>query len=442
MKQCRSLLWMALLTVVATIFPIAPLPAAQALWTGPAPTKRHAAFYLKDGDRVVFYGDSITEQHLYTTYIESYCVTRFPKKHFTFVNSGWGGDRVTGGGGGPIDVRLQRDVLAYKPTVVTICLGMNDGGYRPFDPDLYATYVGGYRHILDTLLRELPGVRITLLTPPAFDDVTRAPGFPGGYNATLLAYGEAVRELGREYGLVVADTNTPLIALLDRAETRDKELAPKIIPDRVHPAPGGHLAMAAAVLKAWNAPDTVADIEIDAGSGQIVRQEDTHLSDLHAAPTGVRFTHTDGALPWPLDRDPNKNPEMALALQLTDDEPALDHFILAVTHLQDGSYTLRVDGHDVGIFSSADLQHGIDLAALPDLPSNRQAQEVLSLTRQHNQLHFRRWREVQVPHTTNGTVDAATQHTLDDLDAQAAEAVRKQHAAAQPVSHQVELVHT
>ena len=29
-----------------------------------------STFYLKDGDRVVFYGDSITDQRLYTTFAE------------------------------------------------------------------------------------------------------------------------------------------------------------------------------------------------------------------------------------------------------------------------------------------------------------------------------------------------------------------------------------
>src|SRR5579859_8134896 len=36
-------------------------------------------FYLKNGDHVVFYGDSITEQRLYTSFVETYVVTRFPK---------------------------------------------------------------------------------------------------------------------------------------------------------------------------------------------------------------------------------------------------------------------------------------------------------------------------------------------------------------------------
>src|SRR5437016_12617874 len=83
-------------------------------------------FAIRDGDRIVFYGDSITDQRLYTTFVETYIVTRFPAMNVAFVHSGWGGDRVSGGGGGPIDVRLARDVFAYKPTVVTVMLGMND----------------------------------------------------------------------------------------------------------------------------------------------------------------------------------------------------------------------------------------------------------------------------------------------------------------------------
>src|SRR6266513_559897 len=106
-------------------------------------------FQLKDGDRVVFYGDSITDQRLYTTFAETYVVTRFPKLNVSFVHSGWGGDRVTGGGGGPIDLRLRRDVFAYKPTVMTIMLGMNDGSYRAFDEKIFDTYAKGYQHILD-----------------------------------------------------------------------------------------------------------------------------------------------------------------------------------------------------------------------------------------------------------------------------------------------------
>src|SRR5438552_12219675 len=141
---------------------------------------RAESFALKEGDRVVFYGDSITDQRLYTTFVEDYVVTRFPHEKIRFVHSGWRGDRITGGGGGPIDLRLDRDVIAYRPTVMTIMLGMNDGSYRAFDPSIFDRYARGYEHIVTKVKQALPGVRLTLIQPSPFDDVTRAPTFEGG----------------------------------------------------------------------------------------------------------------------------------------------------------------------------------------------------------------------------------------------------------------------
>src|SRR6266853_2365242 len=89
------------------------------------------SFALKDGDRVVFYGDSITEQKLYTSDVEEFVLTRFPQWRVSFTHSGVGGDKVSGGRAGPVELRLERDVFAYQPTVVTVMLEMNDGYTRP-----------------------------------------------------------------------------------------------------------------------------------------------------------------------------------------------------------------------------------------------------------------------------------------------------------------------
>jgi len=51
---------------------------------------------------VVFYGDSITEQRLYTTFVETFVLTRYPQLNVRFVNSGWGRETVAGGDGGPV----------------------------------------------------------------------------------------------------------------------------------------------------------------------------------------------------------------------------------------------------------------------------------------------------------------------------------------------------
>jgi lysophospholipase L1-like esterase len=120
-------------------------------------------FALKDGDTVVFYGDSITERRIYSSFTEAYVLTRFPRLKVRFVHSGWAGDTVAGGAGGSLQVRLQRDVIAYQPTVVTILLGMNDGHYRALDKTTYGDFTTGYETLIKILKAALPNVRLTLL---------------------------------------------------------------------------------------------------------------------------------------------------------------------------------------------------------------------------------------------------------------------------------------
>ena len=170
---------MPLSNLRTTMKTILCLLAAVALTT--LATAENNPFHLKDGDRVVFYGDSITDQRLYTTFAETFVVTRFPGMNVSFVHSGWGGDRVTGGGGGAIDLRLTRDVFAHKPTVMTVMLGMNDASYKAFDAGVYSTYTNGYQHIVDSMKKNSPSTRMTLIQPSPFDDVTQPPKFEGGY---------------------------------------------------------------------------------------------------------------------------------------------------------------------------------------------------------------------------------------------------------------------
>jgi lysophospholipase L1-like esterase len=135
-----------------------PLSAQEA-------AKNRDGFGLHDGDTVVFYGDSITEQRLYTGDIENFLLTRYSARKVRFINSGVGGDKVSGGWAGPVDLRLSRDVFPYKPTVVTIMLGMNDGYFRPWNDGVFSTYADGYRHIVEEVQKELPQTRLLLLKP-------------------------------------------------------------------------------------------------------------------------------------------------------------------------------------------------------------------------------------------------------------------------------------
>jgi len=398
-------------------------------------------FYLKNGDRVVFYGDSITDQRLYTTFVETFVVTRFPAMNVSFVHSGWGGDRVTGGGGGPIDLRLQRDVFAYKPTVVTVMLGMNDGSYKAFDAGIYSQYTNGYQHIVDSVKKNSPKTRMTLIQPSPFDDVTQPPKFEGGYNEVLVRYGQYVKVLaGREH-LDLADLNTAVVAALEKAKAVDAEKAKKIIPDRVHPAPSGHLLMAAELLKAWNAPATVTWVEINAAAKSVTQQTATTVAGLKVDAT-VSWSQLDDALPMPADIRPDMSDDVTkLAVSSSDFIQALDQQPLKVTGLTANRYLLKIDTNNVGEFTREELARGINLAVL-DTPMAQQAKQVHKLTIQHNNLHFEGWREIQVRLEKHNSdkFSKATQAAIRAFNAEEAEQIQKQRAAAKPVRHQYELV--
>lgn len=386
-------------------------------------------FFLKNGDRVVFYGDSITEQRLYTTMVETYVVTRFPQQKIEFINSGWGGDRVTGGGGGPIKVRLQRDVYAHRPTVVTIMLGMNDASYRAFDDSIYATFTSGYSDIVNDILTNLPGVRLTLIQPSPFDDVTRPPMFPGGYNAVLVRYGNFVQKLAATKQQSQVDFNGPVVEMLKKAKELDPAKSQQIIPDRVHPGQSGHLIMAEALLRSWNAPAVVTEVDLGGGAAQAVNSE---VRDLQNGKT-LTWTQIDQALPMPVNVN---DPVVKLTLRSSNFTEALNEEVLKVTDLKGSYYNLKIDDESVGIFTSAQLAAGINLAVLKT-PMSEQAETVRKLIEKHTSIHALRWHSIEV-----GLEDAKTEALevsippmLRGLDEEEAGLVAQAHSSAQPVPH-------
>ena len=396
----------------------------------------NAPFALKNGDRVVFYGDSITDQRMYTLLTEQYIVTRFPNLNVRFVHSGWGGDRVTGGGGGPIDLRLNRDVTAYKPSVVTVMLGMNDASYRAFDAGIFQTYADGYKHLVEKVKKDNPGVRLTLIQPSPYDDVTRPEGFPGGYNAVLLRYASFVGQLASEQGAGVADLNNPVVAMLKKANATDATNAAKIIADRVHPGWGGQLIMAEALLKAWNAPALVSSVTLDAASGKSETQN-ARVSKVQAVKDGsLRWSTLEGSLPFPLGSpDPNAAAPYNLAVASSDFVQALDQETLTVTNLAAPRYTLKIDGKSIGEFTKEQLAGGVNLATL-NTPMLQQALLVGKLTQLRANVHNSRWREYQVPQANDPQATQFLPALLKNLDAADEPLTKAQRDAAKPRAHQ------
>jgi lysophospholipase L1-like esterase len=391
-----------------------------------------AQFALHDGDTVVFYGDSITEQRQYTSDVEMYTLTRFPGRKVRFLNAGVGGDKVSGGWAGPVDLRLERDVLNAHPTVLTIMLGMNDGYYRPFDKEILATYADGFRHILDTVQSGVPGVRITLLKPSPFDDVTRAPQWDPGYNSVMLHFGELMDQLATERKLSVADLNAPVTTVLAKAKQIDPVMASALALDRVHPGTAVHWVMAESILKSWGAPSIVSSASIDAAKGTVLLADNTTITQLQHGKAGLSWVELDNALPLPL-APVEVDPYLALALQASDLTEALNQQPLRVTGLAAGSYRLLIDEQEAGTFTADELDKGVNLALL-ETPMAEQARLVAFDNDRKNQIenmHFSQQNNVQ-----DVNAQALTGKLKGALDA----AFERERKDAQPVAHRYRVV--
>lgn len=400
--------------------------ALLSLLVSSAAVAQPAPFFLHDGDTVVFYGDSITEQRLYTVYIETAVRTQHPAWHIRFYNAGVGGDRVSGGGAGPIDTRLNRDVIARHPTVVVIMLGMNDRATS----ETRAAYAPGYEHILTRLANEIHGVRLSLIAPSPFDQITR-PGDRG--NDPLVEFTALDKSLAAKYHANFVDLNTPLVAAIIRANRINPTAAKLALTDRVHPTAGFHWLMAETILRGWNMPEAAAQVTLDARAGTIVEQVGSSVRDLHVERNKVLWSETDNPDTTIFDAiDGNE----ALFSILTE-APHLGQRILSVNNLAAGDYSLEIDGKPYTThYAAAQLATGIDLSMLPT-PMHSQGRNVFYACSDSDALQISRIRAIaRIKELPANTPLAEGTRFLDDvIDA----AEHRIATASTPTSHSFSL---
>src|SRR5438874_10537923 len=141
-----------------------------------------ADFPLKDGDIWVMAGDSITAQHLHSNYFEAFCFARYPKLKFAFRNSGVGGHTIPS-----TLARFEYDIAAWKPTVVSVELGMNDSGGTATDK-----FVSNMETMVQRI-RDVHARPVILAASPVNDGTTAAKN--QGRNVRLADYATALKEL-------------------------------------------------------------------------------------------------------------------------------------------------------------------------------------------------------------------------------------------------------
>ena len=223
-----------------------------------------AETHLKQGDVVAVCGDSITEQKLYSVYIENYLLLCKPKQEIRVAQFGWSGEHAPGFLG-----RMKNDVLWLEPTVATTCYGMNDGGYSPMDEAKAKRYRDATRAIVKTF--KAAGVRTIIVGSPGAVDTDffrRGTGGAEMYNKTLSELRDIARQVAEEEGVVFANVFDAMYTAMPKAKATLGSQYHVCGPDGFHPAPNGHLIMAYAFLKAMGCDGNIGTITFDAKSGK------------------------------------------------------------------------------------------------------------------------------------------------------------------------------
>ena len=405
-----------------------------------------ADFFIKNNDNVVFLGDSITQQKLYTTYLEAYTLTRFPAYDLTFRNSGWGGDtawlrkrwktdekKLFSATGEllekivteAVNKGLERDILPLKPTAVTVNFGMNDHSYQAFRPDIFRAYKRSQEEIVRTLKKN--GARVALLTPQPIEDMKKVSS-KDIRNISLRKFSDGLKDIAAAEGAVYADQFAPYMEIISkRTEGQKKTIGEG---DAVHPGPCGHTIMAWAILKELNAPALVSSAVIDTSVKWFnflkkkVETKNCTVSNVSYKDGVLSFDRLDNALPMPVDK------RALNAIKLAKITCNLNRYPVCIKGLTDGEYDVLIDGKSVVKITSKEGKACTNLAKVAT-PASEQAYKILTLVFKKNDVYFNRWRNVQLK---GG--DAAK---LAPLDKQIAEMEQQINALRKPVTHHFEI---
>ncbi len=218
----RTLLFILLTTLI-----LSPMSQAQ-----------NSNFKLKDGETVVFLGDSITQAASkpegYISLIELFCgVNGF---EVTAINAG-----ISGNKSDDMLARLDDDVLRHNPDWVSISCGVNDvwHQFKFASPGLLLEdYRVNMIKIVDQCLKS--GAKVILNTAtPIYEDLD------GKENQKLRKYNAFLRELAEEKDLLLSDQFAAFEALIQK-KINDERL---LTTDGVHMNHRGNRLMARTILE-------------------------------------------------------------------------------------------------------------------------------------------------------------------------------------------------
>lgn len=334
------------------------------------PLSAEDSLELRDGDRIVFLGNTFIERAQNYGYLETLLAVGGPRRNVTFRNLGWSADNVFGHSRAVFDRpsagfgKLRKQVVEAKPTVLVIGYGSNAAyaGRKGLD-----SFLEGYRRLLDALAGT--GARIVLLSPIRLENKGPPLPNPGPQNANLAVYVKAIGELaaGRDYLYV------NLFKAL-RAEGPGRALTD----NGIHLNARGYRAAARTIAAALGLDVEGVEVRLEA-RGDAVRASSARnavVRELKGGAGGVSFSMTRSMLPgFPGGGDAAE--------------------VLSIGGLLPGAYALRIDGVEVIKATAATWKVGVAFDRGPDFD---RVDKIRRLGVEKNFFYFHRYRPANWPY--------------------------------------------
>ncbi|GAB4012624.1 hypothetical protein GCM10028808_29270 [Spirosoma migulaei] len=326
----------------------------------------NAPFELKNGDRVVFLGNSLFENDFQYGYLELALTTRWPDRDVTYRNLGWTGDNVYGIARSTItnpptgyDL-LMEHITKAQPTLVFVAYG----GIEAQDGEAgLPSFTEGLGKLLDKI--DQLGAQAILLSPipilaaDSVQSLTKR-------NAMLEVYASAIAKMASARGKRYIDMFKPIQEISKQTPLTD---------NGIHLNETGYYQLAMILERSLGLGPRTAPISISTSKQAAETSGPAKLLGAGNTNENLRFTIDERYLPLPTPADAKGLPDQAQLLKLTG--------------LKKGFYTLTADNEELVTASAKQWEEGV---AIRQGSNFEQVRELRQMILKKNELFFFQYR--------------------------------------------------
>jgi isoamyl acetate esterase len=204
---------------------------------------------LSKSTRVVLFGDSITEFGLrpggYITQMRDSLLALKMDKQFELIGAGVSGNKIY-----DLYLRLESDVLAQKPKIVVVYVGVNDVWHKQTLGT--GTDADKFKKFYEALIAKLQEkkIQVILCTPACIGEKK---GGANPLDADLDIYSQMIRDIAKEKGCMLSDFRKAFTDY-DAANNETDRYSSILTTDGVHLNQKGNQLVAKMLLEQLQSP--------------------------------------------------------------------------------------------------------------------------------------------------------------------------------------------